>query len=80
MPAYHRLDFRAEYTRPKSWGYWKIYLDALNVYNRENVSAYEYAPDGRNLIAPPPGFGPHVPVSARGQRGPFPSLGCEFRF
>jgi outer membrane receptor protein involved in Fe transport len=80
-PAYHRLDFRAEYTRPKNWGYWKFYVDILNVYNRKNVSAYEYAPDGKKLMSqPPPGFGANVPVSKSTNDMLFPSIGFEVQF
>jgi hypothetical protein len=79
-PAYHRLDFRAEYLRPKSWGHWKLYLDIINLYDHENVSEYEYAPDGKDLIATPPGYGPHVPVAQEIRDGLFPSLGFELRF
>jgi hypothetical protein len=79
-PAYHRLDFRAEYTRPKSWGYWKFYVDVLNVYNRQNVTGYEYAPDGKKLISPPPGYGAHVPVTKTTNDNFFPSIGFEVQF
>jgi hypothetical protein len=39
---------RAEYTRPKNWGYWKFYVDVLNAYDRQNITGYEYAPNGKN--------------------------------
>jgi len=79
-PAYHRLDFRAEYTRPKRWGYWKFYADVLNVYNRKNITGYEYAPNGRKLISPPPGYGPNVPVTRTTSDTFFPSIGFEVQF
>lgn len=79
-PDYHQLDFRAEYTRPKSWGYWKFYIDILNVYNRENVEEYDYAPNGVNLISPPPGYGENIPVSEETGEGIFPSIGFEIKF
>jgi outer membrane cobalamin receptor len=79
-PDFHRLDFRAEYTRPKSWGYWKFYVDVLNAYNQDNVTSYEYAPSGRKLIAPPPGFGQNVPVTRTLGDGLFPSIGFEVQF
>ena len=47
----------------RSWGYWKFYVDVLNAYDQKNVTGYEYAPNGKNLISPPPGYGPHVPVT-----------------
>lgn len=79
-PDYHRLDFLAEYTRPKDWGYWKFYVDVLNVYNQENISRYEYAPNGKKLIAPPPGYGRHVPVTKSVRDEFFPSIGFEVQF
>jgi hypothetical protein len=79
-PDYHRLDFRAEYTRPKSWGYWKFYVDVLNAYAQENVVSYEYAPNGRRLISPPPGYGQNVPVTRTLDEGLFPSIGFEVQF
>jgi hypothetical protein len=79
-PAYHRLDFLAEYTRPKAWGYWKFYVDVLNLYNQENISAYEYAPNGKKLISPPPGYGRNVPVTKTVRDEFFPSIGFEVQF
>jgi hypothetical protein len=79
-PDFHRLDFRAEYTRPKSWGYWKFYVDVLNAYAQDNVTGYEYAPNGRDLISPPPGFGANVPVRRTLDEGLFPSIGFEVQF
>ncbi|MFN3394009.1 MAG: hypothetical protein ACK424_05590, partial [Candidatus Thermochlorobacter sp.] len=37
MPDYHRLDARLTYMR--KWGdvNWQLYLDIMNVYNRQNV-------------------------------------------
>jgi hypothetical protein len=79
-PDYHRLDFRAEYTRPKDWGYWKFYADVINAYGQENVTGYEYAPNGKKLISPPPGYGQHVPVTQTTRDGFFPSIGFEVQF
>lgn len=79
-PDYHRLDFLAEYTRPKAWGYWKFYVDVLNVYNQENISSYDYAPNRKKLIAPPAGYGRHVPVTKTVRDEFFPSLGFEVQF
>jgi hypothetical protein len=79
-PDYHRLDFRADYTRQKDWGYWKLYVDVLNVYDQENVATYEYAPNGKKLISPPPGFGRNVPVTRTIRDELFPSLGFEVQF
>jgi len=79
-PDYHRLDLLAEYTRPKAWGYWKFYVDVLNVYNQENISGYEYAPNGKKRISPPPGYGRHVPVTKTVRDEFFPSIGFEVQF
>ncbi|MCG8669382.1 MAG: TonB-dependent receptor, partial [Pseudomonadales bacterium] len=79
-PDYHRLDFRAEYTSPKPWGYWKFYADILNVYNRDNIEEYEYAPDGQDLVDTPAGFGKNVPVKAEYSDGLIPSIGFEVQF
>jgi hypothetical protein len=77
---FHRLDFRAEYTRPKRWGYWKFYVDVLNAYDQDNVASYEYAPNGRKLISAPPGFGANVPVTRTLGDSLFPSIGFEVQF
>jgi len=79
-PDYHRLDFRAEYTRPKQWGYWKFYVDVLNVYGRKNITGYEYAPNRKKLIPPPPGYGANVPVTKTTNDEFFPSIGFEVQF
>jgi hypothetical protein len=79
-PNYHRLDFRAERTSQKDWGYWKYYVDVLDVYNQKNVTSYEYAPNGKKLISPPPGYGQNVPVTQTTRDGFFPSIGFEVRF
>lgn len=79
-PDYHRLDFRAEYMRPKAWGYWKFYADVLNVYDHRSATGYEYAPNGRKLISPPPGYGQNIPVTRTRSDGLFPSIGFEVQF
>lgn len=79
-PDYHRLDFLAEYTRPKAWGYWKFYVDVMNVYNQENISSYQYAPNGKKLISPPPGYGRNIPVTKKLRDEFFPSIGFEVQF
>jgi hypothetical protein len=79
-PDYHRLDFRAEYTRPRDWGHWKFHADVLNVYDQENVASYEYAPNGRKLISPPSGYGQGVPVTQTTRDEFFPSIGFEVQF
>ena len=79
-PDYHRLDVRADYTSPKDWGYWKFYIDILNVYNRENIEGYDYQPNGEDLVATPDGFAEGIPVSADKGDGLFPSIGFEIQF
>jgi hypothetical protein len=80
LPAFHRLDIRADYTREKSWGQWKFYVDVLNAYARKSIVGYEYAANGTKLIAPPPGYGADVPVRAITGDAMFPSIGFEIRF
>lgn len=81
LPDYHRLDFRAEYTKPKDWGYWRFYVDVLNVYDQKNVESYEYSPNDREPLSyTPSGFGDNVPVAAEHAIGLFPSLGFEVQF
>ncbi len=81
LPYYHQLDFRAEYTSPKDWGYWRFYVDVLNVYNRENIRDYRYSPNEKdNLSSPPRGFGENVPVRAETSEKIFPSIGFELQF
>ena len=80
LPDYHRLDFRAEYLKRRDWGHIRFFVDILNVYNQENVTGYDYAPNGQDLIAPPPGFGADVPVSSDTAFGLLPSIGVEVQF
>lgn len=80
-PAYHRLDFRAEYKKPTEWGHWSLYIDLVNAYGRENISGYEFAPNGVDVVdTPPKGFGENVPVQTEVSAGALPSLGFEIRF
>jgi hypothetical protein len=44
------------------------------------VTAYEYAPNRRKLISPPPGFAANVPVTRTLDEGLFPSIGFEVQF
>lgn len=80
-PAYHRLDVRATYKKPTSWGYWSVFVDIVNAYGRENVSDYLFAPNGTDTLdTPPPGFGENVPLQAEVSPGALPSLGIEIQF
>ncbi len=80
LPAYHQLDIRIEYTSPKTWGYWKFYADILNAYHQRNITAYEYAPNNKETIKPPKGFGRDVPVTTSTSLGVIPSIGVEVMF
>ena len=42
LPAYHRLDLRADFALSKQS---RIYFDLINAYNRENVEGYVYNAD-----------------------------------
>lgn len=80
-PDYHRLDFRVQYKKEKPWGYWSVYADIINLYGRENVSGYEFAPNGFETTSErPAGFGENVPVATTVSDGAFPSIGVEVRF
>jgi hypothetical protein len=82
LPDYHRLDLRAEYTKPTAQGgYWRFYLDILNAYDQDNIEGYEYSPTDREPLSyTPSGYGENVPVAAEHGIGVFPSLGMEVRF
>jgi hypothetical protein len=64
LPAYHRLDLRAdaEITKHFSW-----YVELLNAYNRKNLSGYDYSADYRT----------RKPVY---QLGVLPSVGVKYKF
>ena len=80
-PDFHRLDVRAEYKAPKAWGYWSVFFDIINVYGRENVSGYEFSPNGFDVLkTTPAGFGSHVPVRVSESDGAIPSIGFELEF
>lgn len=80
-PDYHRLDIRVAYKKPTSWGYWSVFADIVNVYGRENISGYLYAPNGTDTLdTPPPGFGVNVPVQTEVSPDAIPSLGIEIQF
>jgi hypothetical protein len=82
LPDYHRLDLRAEYTKPSENGrYWKFYIDVLNAYDQDNVEGYEYSPTDREPLSyTPAGYGENIPVAAEHGIGIFPSLGFEVRY
>jgi outer membrane receptor for ferrienterochelin and colicin len=81
LPYYHRLDIRAEYKRPSTYGYWSVFIDLLNAYNQENIEAYKFAPNGNDLDSSvPDGFGDNVPVRSKTGIPLFPSIGFEVQF
>jgi hypothetical protein len=58
-----------------------VYADIINLYGRENVSGYEFAPNGFEIASErPAGFGENVPVRTSVSDGAFPSIGVEVRF
>lgn len=69
-PAYHRLDIRATaYT--KFWGVdWGFYIDVVNVYNRQNIIAYDYYIDDNYQVRMKP----------VGQFPILPTIGVNARF
>lgn len=81
LPFYHRLDLRAEYTRPTGYGMWNLFVDVLNAYNSRNVQGYNFAPNENNTISSTPdGFGSNVPVTRAEGLGFFPSIGFKIQF
>lgn len=71
LPDYHRLDFRAEYTRQTGYGMWSAFLDLLNVYDAQNTQAISSTPENIN--------GDLRLTSADGL-GFFPSIGFKVQF
>lgn len=50
MPDYHRLDVRLTYMR--KWGEvnWQLYLDVMNLYNRQNVLGFTQSARGTEVV------------------------------
>jgi hypothetical protein len=42
LPAFHRLDFRAEQSWRNGWGQWRAFIDISNLYNHANVFQASY--------------------------------------
>ncbi len=81
LPYYHRLDFRAEYKIPETWGYWSFHVDVINAYGQKNVTGYEYAPSGKDTMSSQPdGYGEDIPVREETSEEIFPSVGFEVQF
>jgi hypothetical protein len=45
LPAYHRLDLRADRRVERNTWAMNFYIEIINAYNRKNVSGYRYDPD-----------------------------------
>ena len=45
LPAYHRLDLRLSRALPTDWGHLDLFVELLNVLNRENVRSVEVTRD-----------------------------------
>lgn len=71
LPMYHRLDFRAEYTKRTNYGMWSAFLDLLNVYDADNVQAVSSTPDTING---------DVRLRSSDGLGFFPSIGFKLQF
>lgn len=81
LPFYHRLDLKIQYQwLRKKDKQGMIFIDLINAYNQRNVEAYVFNPGGKDLIAPPKGYGSNVPVSEELSMGIFPSIGIRFEF
>jgi hypothetical protein len=80
LPAYHRMDVRFERVKHHPWGSFTFYSDILNVYNQENIEGYEYAPNGEDLVTPPAGYAPDIPVTKEIGIEAFVSIGAKVTF
>jgi hypothetical protein len=58
VPDFHQLDLRVERQWVRNWGRVALYLEVLNVYNRQNAERFSYDLD-RALPAP---AGPFLPI------------------
>lgn len=71
LPAYHRLDLRAEYSRPTGYGMWSVFVDLLNAYNQENIQGISSTPDSISA---------DMRVTRSEGLGMFPSIGFKLQF
>lgn len=71
LPFYHRLDLRAEYTRPTGYGMWSMFVDVLNAYDQKNLQGVSSTPD--NISG-------DMRVTRAEGLGLFPSLGFKVQF
>ena len=75
LPAFARVDLRATWKPRGAAGRWQLYLDVINVLNRENAGQLE-----PQLAYDPETDRPRV-VYERAAGIPFlPSIGVRFRF
>lgn len=71
LPLYHRLDLRAEYSRPTGYGMWSTFIDVLNVYDQENIQGISSTPDR---------IEGDMRVTRAEGLGLFPSIGFKVQF
>jgi hypothetical protein len=75
LPAYARLDLRLNWLPGGSTGRWVVYLDVLNVTNRDNAAAID-----PRLEHDPSGSVPLLVEERSGRIPLLPSIGVRFRF
>jgi hypothetical protein len=75
LPAYARLDLRLNWLPGGSTGRWIIYVDVLNVTNRDNAAAID-----PRLEHDPTGVVPLLVEERSGRIPLLPSIGVRFRF
>jgi hypothetical protein len=75
LPAFARVDLRATFRPRGPRGRWQVYLDVINLLNRQNAGLIE-----PSLVYDPRSDRPHL-VEERSAGIPFlPSVGVRFRF
>ncbi len=78
LPAYHRIDLRASYTKPlRRHGRLTFFVDVQNLYGRKNLSGYEF--DNGSFIPEPDGSVRVVP-EVEEWLGLMPSFGIGWEF
>jgi hypothetical protein len=69
-PFQHQLDIRFDFRFSALGGNWGIYLEAINVYNAQNVISYDYGDEYENIDKP----------DARTSLPILPYIGIEYEF
>jgi hypothetical protein len=77
LPAYHRLDLRASYTKEFRWSRLVFFADVQNLYGRKNLSGYEY--DDDSFIVQPDDTVLVIPEKEE-WLGIMPSFGVRWEF